>query len=82
MSDCHYLFSAKGGLKATVCASAVFSTLDYADNVLEVLSDEPADAWVLRDAFFCAVGKYISGVGAVDQNVIDVWNCYIWDLWL
>ena len=82
MSDCHYLFSTKGGLEAAVCASAVFGMLDYMVNVLEVLPDEPADAWVLGDAFFCAVRKYISSVRATDRDVIDIWNCYIWDLWL
>ena len=48
-------FGAYGRLESAVGAAAILGMLYYAVDVLEMLSDESADAWVLGNAFFFTV---------------------------
>ena len=57
MADHDYFFSTQGGLEAAEGATTVFDVLYYAIEVLEVFPDEAANAWIIRNAFFGAVGK-------------------------
>ena len=48
-------FGAYGRLESAVGAAAILGTLYYAVDILEMLPDESADAWVLWNAFFFTV---------------------------
>ena len=48
-------FGTYGRLESTVGAAAILGTLYYAVDILEMLPDESADAWVLGNAFFFTV---------------------------
>ena len=77
MADHDYFFSTQGGLEAAEGATAIFDALYYAVEVLEVLPDEAANAWVVRDAFFGAIGQHISLCRTADQDIVNVGNSCI-----
>jgi len=82
VSDRDYFFGTEGGLEPAVRAAAILCALYYAVDVLEVFPDEPANAWVVGNALFCAVGKDVPSFRAADRNVVDVRYGDVGYLWL